>query len=330
MFASDSGPLDLDILVLPEATLILVASVVEPLRAANRVLGESLYRWRLVSPDGAPVTTTSGIPIPADGAFAPSERTAPLFVVASYDWRRSATSSLKRRLGQAGRTRSAIIGVESGTWLLALAGLLDGCSVTTHWEDFDDFASQFPEVDLVRTRFVIDDKRITTGGSLPTLDLMLEIIRRRQGYPLALEVSKLFIYDPTGARDQHFQTPSVSNLRESDSRIANAVKIMEETIDGPIPLETLAVKVGLTARHLQTLFQTHLGVAPHKHYLALRLNCARRLVIETRRPMIEIATTTGFNSPAAFSRCYRAHYRESPSETRVAEYPGSNAGYKPT
>ena len=36
---------------------------------------------------------------------------------------------------------------------------------------------------------------MTSGGALPTLDMMLEIIRRRQGYSLALEVSRLFIYE---------------------------------------------------------------------------------------------------------------------------------------
>lgn len=32
-----------DLLVLPETNLILVASVIEPLRAANRIAGRSLY-----------------------------------------------------------------------------------------------------------------------------------------------------------------------------------------------------------------------------------------------------------------------------------------------
>ncbi|MFQ5467556.1 MAG: GlxA family transcriptional regulator, partial [Kiloniellaceae bacterium] len=309
-------PLDLDILVLPEATLILVASVIEPLRAANRILGRRLYRWRLVTPDGASVTTTSGISISADGAFVPAARAAPLVVVASYNWERSANASLKRRLRQAGRTRAAIIGVEAGAWLLAAAGLLDGRKATTHWEDFDDFARRYPDVDLVRGRYAIDDQRITTGGALPTLDLMLELIRRRQGYSLALEVSKLFIYDPAGARELRFHPPSIGHLRTLDARVASAVRIMEDTIDSPLPLARLAGRVGLTARRLQSLFHACLGVGPHTHYLALRLNCARRLVIETRMSMIEIATAAGFNSPSAFSRCYRAHYGESPRATR--------------
>jgi transcriptional regulator GlxA family with amidase domain len=319
MLSSSAEPLDLDILVLPQSTLMLVAAVVEPLRAANRVLGQRLYRWRLVGREASPVATTSGIPIPVAGAFGASRRAAPLFVVASYDWQGSATPALIRVLRQAAGTRPAIVGIESGSWLLATAGLLDGHRATTHWEDFDDFESRFPDVELVRRRYVIDGTRATTGGSLPTLDLMLEILRRRQGYSLAMEVSKLFIYDPAGGRETDYRAPSVGNLRALDARVANAVEFMEATIDDPLSIDDIAAQVGVTARYLQTLFKASLGATPHAHYLALRLNRARRLVIETRQPMIDIATQAGFASAAAFSRCYRAHYRESPTETRRLE-----------
>jgi len=52
------------------------------------------------------------------------------------------------------------------------------------------------------------------------------------------------------------------------------------------------------------------------HYLALRLNAARRKVIETKDSFAEIAAATGFNSASAFSRSYRASFSESPSGTR--------------
>jgi transcriptional regulator GlxA family with amidase domain len=59
-----------------------------------------------------------------------------------------------------------------------------------------------------------------------------------------------------------------------------------------------------------------MNVAPHEHYLALRLNAARRKAIETNMAFADIAESTGFNSSPAFSRSYRARYGESPSETR--------------
>lgn len=316
MFTNTGETLDIDILVVPDTNLLLVASVIEPLRAANRIAGLDLYRWRIFSPDGQPIETQSRIPIPVDGPFRPEQETQPLFVVSSYSWRDAATSSLKRLLSKTARYRRMIAGIESGTFLLAETSLLDRVSATTHWEDFDEFARSYPHIQAVRGRYVIDGKRITTGGSLPTLDLMLEIIRRRQGYSLALEVSRLFFYEQAGYRTEASAMPSTGSLQMVDERVSRAVRLMEENIEQPLLLSRLAKRIGVSARHLQALFQDTIGVGPHVHYLALRLNAARRKVIETRLAFAEIALLTGFNSASAFSRAYRTHFRESASETR--------------
>ncbi len=305
-----------DILVLPETNLILVASVIEPMRAANRIAGRPLYDWAIYSPDGTPIETKSGIPIPVSGTFRPQRETAPLFILSSYNWERSATSQLKMLLSQTARHRELMAGIESGSWLLAETSLLDNFKATTHWEDFEDFTTTYPQVTMVRERFVIDGKRITTGGSLPTLDLMLELIRRAHGYSLALEVSRLFIYEQERTRGDLLQMPAIGNMRILDPRVGAAVKLMEETVELPLTLARLARRIGVSTRHLQDLFRDTMGVAPHEHYLALRLNAARRKVIETRMEFADIAAISGFNSSSSFSRSYRAHYRESPSETR--------------
>lgn len=316
MLTATDERLDIDLLVVPDTNLLLVASVIEPLRAANRIAGMDLYRWRIFSPDGQPIETRSRIPIPVDGAFRPERETVPLFIVSSYSWRDAATSSLKRMLSQTARYREMIAGIESGTWLLAETSLLDGFQATVHWEDFDDFAVAYPQISAIRDRFVIDRKRMTTGGSLPTLDLMLEIIRRRQGYSLALEVSRIFTYEQSGFRPETTAVPSTGSLRMVDERVSLAIRLMEENIEQPLLLSRLAKRAGVSARHLQSRFQETIGVAPHVHYLAVRLNAARRKVIETRSPFADIALATGFNSASAFSRAYRAHFRESASETR--------------
>lgn len=234
MLQRSTERLDIDLLVLPDANLILIASVIEPLRGANRISGSELYRWRLLTPDGAPVLTTSNIAVPAQGTFMATTEDAPLFVLASYNWRRSATPALKMQLSQAARYRTVIAGIESGTRLLAEASLLDGLPATVHWEDYEDFALAYPEVRAVKDRFVIDGKRLTTSGSLPTVDLMLEVIRRRQGYSLALEVSRLFRYEqPSFHADEPLSAAS-AGLRMHDPRVTQAVRLMEEHIEQPL------------------------------------------------------------------------------------------------
>jgi transcriptional regulator GlxA family with amidase domain len=314
MFEAPDRMVEIDILAFPETTVILLASVIEPLRAANRIAGRPLYGWRLLSLDGKSVETTAGISMPVDGAFHAGNEQNPLFLVSSYNWRRSNSTALKMALSRASRHRSMIAGVESGTWLMAEASLLDSHRVTVHWEDQEDFSTRYPQIDVVKERFVIDRRRMTSGGALPTLDMMLEIIRRRQGYSMALEVSRAFLYERGGGGD--VTAPAPSSLGVLDKRLFQAVRLMEETVDQPLSIEQMAARTRTSARHLQTLFQKSFGVRPHEHYMALRLNTARRRVMESDLSLADIAAATGFNSASAFSRAYRGQFQESPSDTR--------------
>lgn len=309
-------PMSIDILAFPGTTLILLASVIEPLRAANRITGAELYAWRILSMDGRPVETTAGIDIPAASAFRAEHETAPLFVVSSYNWNDHCTPAVKRALSRTARYRPFIAGIKSGVWLLAEASLLNNQKATIHWEDFEEFTSRYPDITALRERFVIDSKRMTTGGALPTLDLMLEIIRRRQGYSLALEVARSFIYERESGLRNLLQTSASTGQPGLDPRIVAAMRHMEESVDSPVTLARIARRIRTSERQMHSLFRRDLGVTPHVHYLALRLNAARRKVIETTASLSEIAEATGFNSSAAFSRSYRAQFHESAMETR--------------
>jgi transcriptional regulator GlxA family with amidase domain len=50
IFGPSPDPLTLALLVLPQASILEVASTLDPLRAANRHLGADVYRWRVVCP----------------------------------------------------------------------------------------------------------------------------------------------------------------------------------------------------------------------------------------------------------------------------------------
>ena len=309
LFDPGSDCLDIELLVVPDATLILVSSVIEPLRAANRCVGTTLYRWTVSTLTGRPIETTCGISIPADRPFSPDARREPLFVVASYRPFHHATPELKRLLGLATRTRPLIGGLEGGAWLLAYSGLLDHHAATTHWEDLDDFAARFDRIDVSAAPYVTDRNRFTTSGAMPSLDLMLEIIRRRQGAALAREVSRLFVYRPA-----LWEAPAVAPA--GDSRVDAAVRLMEDHLRDPLSVAQVAATVGVSLRQLQYLFAEVMGTTVQQHYAGLRLNMARRLLLESRRSCADIAASTGYNSASAFSRAYRGHFGESPSASR--------------
>lgn len=316
MFSFASEPLDIEVLLLSQCNLVQLASVIEPLRVANRMASRELYSWHISTADGNPIITTSQIPIPADGKFDPAARSAPLFVVASYAPLTALPEYLLQSLSQARRFRDTIIGVENGVWPMAEAGLLNDRKVAAHWEDADALAIRYPLLDVVSQRHVIDGNRITVAGSLPTLDMMLDLIRARQGFAFAMSVSRQFIYTPVGASENVSPLPVPGTMRAGDQRLADVLWHMENNLETPLSITDLAAQAGMSTRRLHMLFTSVLGASPKRYYLALRLNVARRQLIESRLPIMEIATAIGFASQAGFASCYRASFGETPSTTR--------------
>jgi transcriptional regulator GlxA family with amidase domain len=313
---SDDNPLALELLLLPDTSLLLLAAIVEPLRGANRLVDRQVYSWRLTSPDGAAVTSISGIPIAVSGAFDPAADRDALIVIAGYNIDTHATRDLIAKLRAAGRRSAPIGGVESGAWLLARAGLLDGHRATTHWEDLEAFEARYPAIKVQPDRFVIDGNRFTTGGATPALDMTLELIRRRQGHALAMDVASLFIYEDSSLPSDPQRSVSLGQLAAREPRVATAVRLMESHIEDPLTIEQIAAIIGLSSRRLEIIFKDALGQRPRDYYSAQRLSAARRQLIAGAASAIQIATSCGFNSAAAFSRAYRGRYGETPMETR--------------
>lgn len=314
IFAASQEPLTLALLVLPQSSILEVASTLDPLRSANRHLGSESYRWRVVSPDGQPVPLTCGLELPSNGPLAAADGADALIVIAGFQQWQGATPALIRELSRMAPRFTAVGGIDAGPWVLARAGLLNGYKATVHWEDLEDLAAAHPAVEVQPSRFVLDRNRFTAGGAAPAADLMLHLIGARHGPALALQVAASFI---TTARDGH--EPQVSPRKADprlDPRVAAAVARMERRLDRPEAASDIAAAVGLSPRRLEQIFVENLGLTPAAYGLSLRLAAARRMVTDTRHPLAEVALRCGFSSASALSRAFAAKFGQAPSRLR--------------
>lgn len=314
IFTSSGAALTIALLVLPQASILEVASALDPLRNANRQLGHEAFRWRIVTPDGAPAPLTCGLSLPSSGPLQAAVGAEALIVIAGYRLDEVATRPLIRDLRRIAPRFALVGGIDAAPWVLARAGLLDGYRATVHWEDQEDLAARHPEIDVVPDRYVIDRNRATIGGAAPAQDFMLHLIRARHGAGLARQVALSFLTTVRPGHEPQLARPGTDPA--IDPRVARASARMEARLDAPESVVETAAAVGLSPRRMETLFRAAFGTTPGAHALTLRLTAARRMLAETRHPLSEVALRTGFTSPATLSRAFRRAYGHPPGQLR--------------
>jgi len=79
-------------------------------------------------------------------------------------------------------------------------------------------------------------------------------------------------------------------------------------------LEKLAVLAYASQSHLTRLFHRELGVSPMKYINRVRIEAAKKLLLQQQTTIHEIAALIGFSDPLYFSRLFRSATGMSPSE----------------
>ena len=104
--------------------------------------------------------------------------------------------------------------------------------------------------------------------------------------------------------------------KEHDARIQKALTYISDRLDQKISLSELAAFVGLSYAQFFRLFKENAGAAPTNHILALRLQRAKQLLVETDLPIREIAAACGFENEFYFSNVFKKQTALPPSVFR--------------
>ena len=305
---------DVAFVLVPKFSMISLYGALEPLRIASRFLGEA-FSWRFVSLDAETVSASNGIPVSVSSSLASPGRPDLAIVCSSYEPELAETPRLLAGLRRLARSGSALGAVDTGPFLLAAAGLLDGYRATCHWESLPGFRERFPTVQVTDRLYEIDRDRLTCAGGAAAIDMILAWIRTLHGRALAIDIADLLVH----SRDTQAETarlPAVARYELDDPRLEAVIRAMEDNVEEPLKASELAGISGLSCRQLERVFKAGLGVAPKRFYLGLRLERAERLLTYSRMSIRDVAVATGFSSLALFSRAYRVRYGMPPSRHR--------------
>lgn len=303
-------------LLLDKFSLIAFSTAIEPLRLANRYHGKPLYTWMIVSETGETAVSSSGIEVNVDKALCELNRNDVIFVCGGLNVKEYTTKPVLNWIRREVRKGIAIGGLCTASYTLAAAGLLQGKKCTIHWENYDSFEEEFPDVNLVRSVFTMDGNRFSSAGGMASVDLMLKIISDDHGQDLTNWAADQMIYNSMRTEHDEPRLSIPTRIGVRHPKLSKVIQMMEQNIEEPISPSTLASDVGMSTRQLERLFRRYLDRSPKRYYMELRLQKARNLLMQTDMSVINVALACGFASPSHFSKCYRAQYETTPYRER--------------
>ncbi|WP_099184094.1 GlxA family transcriptional regulator [Mycobacterium kansasii] len=273
--------------------------------AGASLLTRGGYDVTLVSPDGQPVTTATGLALMTQPLPDPS---APVDTVllpggAGVDAARGNIELMDWIKAVAGTARR-LVTVCTGAFLAAQAGLLDGRRATTHWAFADRLAREFPAGEVDRDPIFIRSSETlwTAAGVTAGIDLALSLVEDDRGTEIAQTVARwlvLYLRRPGG--QTQFAAPGWLP-RAQRPTIRQVQEAIETQPGGCHRIDDLARRAAMSPRHFTRVFTDEVGEAPGQYVERVRTEAARRQLEETDDTVVAIAARCGFGTAETLRR----------------------------
>lgn len=309
-------------ILLEQFTLVGFAGIIDALRLAEDAgiqSHQTAASWVIMTESGRSCRSSCGATISETEPFRDPSEFDYLAVCGGNGYENELLYStvLRDYLREAVRQKVRLIGICTGTFALAHAGLVGPRSVCINWNVADAFAKRFPKIQARTDRlFMEEGDLLSCAGSTAAIDLGLHIITRHCGGDKARRAVRHMILQ--GARPAFVPQPYfLTDLPdETHVHIRRAVHFMAQNIDAPSSIEATARYVGTSARQLERLFRRELNITPKTMQLRIRLRYGQWLLSNSDKSIMQIAFDCGFSDAAHFTREYRACFRSRPSESR--------------
>lgn len=274
----------------------------------------------LVSVDGAPIKTQTGLTLIPDGSIEDVPQTDLIYLPAL--WRNPEPIVRRNKavipwLNQMFSQDSVLASVGTGCWFLARAGLLNEKPATTHWHFFDTFQKTFPQVQLKRQHFITRAGNIYCTGSINSLaDLTIYFIQQFFNKPIGNLVERHFFHElrATFETSRSFQE---TNNAHPDEEIVQTQFWLRHNYGKEINLASLAHEFGMSVRTFNRRFKGATNQTPLEYLRGIRLDSAKDLLQSTNISINEISFRSGYQDATHFSRLFKQKHGVTPTQYRT-------------
>jgi transcriptional regulator GlxA family with amidase domain len=291
------------------------------------------FTWELLSIDGREPAGMASLQLAGalgeevyDGVFVPALRwRTPEAVLAQLDCYRPLYPWLRAQW-QGGATIGAI---DTGTVLLAEAGLLDGRAATTcRWLE-DAFRQCYPAVLLDTARDITSQDRLLCGAALGLgTRFALCFVERF----LSSDLNNLLEKSLLSGGHHNVRPPGVvspgnieATLDVDDELVAKAQYWLQKNLAEKISLADAASNMLVSGKTLARHFKKVLGITPHAYLQGIRIDTAKSLLLHSDLSVEAIAERVGYRDLSFFQQVFRKHTGHAPTAYRK-KFIGQPAG----
>ncbi|MBB4892248.1 transcriptional regulator GlxA family with amidase domain [Streptomyces olivoverticillatus] len=263
--------------------------------------------------------TTGGLELTAPYGLEALSRAGTVVVPAWRSITQPPPAAALDALRRAHEEGARIVGLCTGAFVLAAAGLLDGRPATTHWMYAPTLAKRYPSVHVdPRELFVDDGDVLTSAGTAAGIDLCLHIVRTDHGADAAGALARRLVVPPrrSGGQERYLDRslPEEIGADPLAEVVAWALEHLHEQFD----VETLAARAYMSRRTFDRRFRSLTGSAPLQWLITQRVLQAQRLLETSDYSVDEVAGRCGFRSPVALRGHFRRQLGSSPAAYRAA------------
>ncbi len=218
-----------------------------------------------------------------------------------------------------------VLGVCSGAFVLAEAGILDGRRSTTHWMHAARLADEYPRSDVDPDVLFVEDRHvITSAGTAAGIDAALHLVRTELGAAAANVIARRMVIPPQrdGGQAQYIPTPVQERCADS---LASVVAWMIENLAEDLTVDQLARRALMSSRTFARRFRADMGTTPAAWINRQRILRAQHLLETSGLGLEGVAQDAGFGTAAVMRHHFLKVLQTTPTAYRRTFGPRSAA-----
>ena len=312
----------IEVVAFQAVQLLDVTGPLQVFATANDIVAEAggapPYTIRIVARRACSVTASAGVVLGVEDLSALDAPLDTLMIAGGQGVRAAAADDalvrwVHSRAGTARRTAS----VCTGAFLLAATGLLDGRRAVTHWSFCDELARSFPAVHVESDPIFVRDGAVwTSAGVTAGIDLALALVEEDLGGDVALAVARylvMFLKRPGGQA----QFSTALSLQMGDAQFGGLNAWIGANLGRDLSLPRLASQAGMSERSFSRRYREATGLTPARAVERLRVEAARRQLLDSRAPIKRIAQRCGFGTEETMRRSFLRLMATNPQDYRA-------------